>query len=119
MKASEVAIEQLVIDPDAQERTRHVLEPFAALLDPRPRSMKRFVMAYSMLRAVRTAEGSVVGVGPLALWTVVATRWPLLAQHLQSRPRVRPRVPLAGRERVRVHPTRSDPSVSQPTEGTA
>jgi hypothetical protein len=48
--------------------------------------MKRFVMAYSMLRAVRLAEGSVVGVGPLALWTILQTRWPLLATHLQASP---------------------------------
>ena len=43
-------------------------------------------MACSMLRAVRTAEGSAVGVGPLALWTVVVSRWPLLAEHRQADP---------------------------------
>ena len=48
--------------------------------------MKRFVMAYSMLRAVRAAEASVVGVGPLALWTVLVTRWPMLAGYLQATP---------------------------------
>jgi hypothetical protein len=48
--------------------------------------LKRFVIAYSMLRAVRTAEGWVVGVGPLALWTILQTRWPTLANHLQYEP---------------------------------
>ncbi len=48
--------------------------------------MKRFVMAYSMLRAVRTAEGSVIGTGPLALWTILQTRWPMLASYLQASP---------------------------------
>jgi hypothetical protein len=86
IKASDVAIERLVVEQQAQQHTRHVLEPFAPLLDPTPRALKRFVMAYSMLRAVRTAEGSVVGIGPLALWTVLLTRWPLLAQYLQDNP---------------------------------
>jgi hypothetical protein len=86
VKASSLAIEKLVVRPDAQQSTRHALEPYAALLDPTPRAMKRFVMAYSMLRAVRTAEGSVVGIGPLALWTILQTRWPMLANYLQASP---------------------------------
>jgi len=86
VKASSLAIEKLVVQPDAQQSTRHALEPYAALLDPTPRAMKRFVMAYSMLRAVRTAEGSVVGIGPLALWTILQTRWPMLANYLQASP---------------------------------
>jgi hypothetical protein len=86
IKAAEVAIDKLVTQPGAQHGTRHALEPYAALLDPTPRAMKRFVMAYSMLRAVRTAEGSVVSVGPLALWTIVVTRWPMLAGYLQAYP---------------------------------
>jgi hypothetical protein len=86
VRASQVAIERLVVEPQAQEQTRHALEAFSSLLDPTPRAMKRFVMAYSILRAVRTAEGSVVGVGPLALWTVLLTRWPMLAEYLQTSP---------------------------------
>jgi hypothetical protein len=86
IRASQVAIDRLVVQPGAQDSTRHALEPYASLLDPTPRAMKRFVMAYSMLRAVRTAEGSVVGVGPLALWTIRRTRWPMLASFLQSAP---------------------------------
>jgi hypothetical protein len=74
------------VQEDAQQSTRHALEPYAALLDPTPRAMKRFVMAYSMLRAVRTAEGSMVGIGPLALWAILQTRWPLLANYLQASP---------------------------------
>ncbi|MFC4118571.1 P-loop NTPase fold protein [Nonomuraea zeae] len=86
VQAADMAIERLVTAKDAARETRHVLEPYAPLLPPTPRAMKRFVMAYSMLRAVRTAEGSVVGVGPLALWTVLQTRWPLLAEYLQATP---------------------------------
>lgn len=86
IKAADTAIDKLVVQPDAQHATRHALEPYAPLLDPTPRAMKRFVMAYSLLRAVRLAEGSVVGVGPLALWTVLRTRWPMLASFLQESP---------------------------------
>jgi hypothetical protein len=86
LQVADLAIDRLVVEEDAQRNTTHALEPFGELLDPTPRAMKRFVMAYSVLRAVRTAEGSVVGLGPLALWTVVLTRWPLLAEHLQTDP---------------------------------
>lgn len=86
VRASEAAITRMVVEPDARRHTQHALEPYAGMLDPTPRAMKRFVMAYSMLRAVRIAEGSVVGVGPLALWTIVQTRWPTLAEFLQADP---------------------------------
>lgn len=81
-----VAIERMVTEPGAEEATRHILEPYAPLLEPNPRAMKRFVIAFSMLRSVRTAEGSVVGDGPLALWTVLRSRWPMLAEHLEQDP---------------------------------
>jgi hypothetical protein len=48
--------------------------------------MKRFVMAYSIARAVSVAEGNVVDLEPLALWTILKLRWPLLAEHLQAEP---------------------------------
>lgn len=83
---SDVAIKKLVTEPDAKKSTEHALQPYAKLLDPTPRAMKRFVMAYNMLRAVRLAEGSVVGVGPLALWTILLTRWPMLGSFFQSTP---------------------------------
>jgi hypothetical protein len=86
VRAAGIAIERLVTEPGAQADTEHVLEPYAPLLAPTPRAMKRFLLSYSMLRAVRTAEGSVVGVGPLALWTILRNRWPLLADHLEQDP---------------------------------
>jgi hypothetical protein len=86
LEVADKAIHRLVVEAGAEQETKHALEPFGPLLDPTPRAMKRFVMAYSVLRAVRTAEGSVVGVAPLALWTVVVTRWPLLAEFLQGDP---------------------------------
>lgn len=85
-RAADETIQRLVVSDDAQREIRHALERFAPLLDPTPRAMKRFVMTYSMLLAVRTAELAPVSVGPLALWTVVVTRWPLLAEYLQNTP---------------------------------
>jgi len=39
-----------------------------------------------MLHAVRLAEGSVLETGPLALWTILQIRWPMLGSFLQSTP---------------------------------
>jgi hypothetical protein len=86
IRVSEQAINKLVVEPAAQEDIRHALEPYASLIDPTPRAMKRFVMAYSMLHAVRLAEGSVLETGPLALWTILQIRWPMLGSFLQSTP---------------------------------
>lgn len=86
LKVADLVIDRLVVDKDEQKRTRHVLEPFAALVDSTPRSLKRYVMAYSMLRAVRTAEGSAIPVAKLALWTALVTRWPSLGDYLQRYP---------------------------------
>jgi hypothetical protein len=83
VRAAGAAIDRLVTEPGARADTEHALERYASLLAPTPRAMKRFIMSYSMLRAVRTAEGSVVGRGPLALWTILWNRWPVLADHLQ------------------------------------
>jgi hypothetical protein len=86
IRVSEQAINKLVVEPAAQEDIRHALEPYANLVDPTPRAMKRFVMAYSMLHAVRLAEGSVLETGPPALWTILKIRWPMLGSFLQSTP---------------------------------
>ncbi len=76
------AIQRLVIDEDEQTGARHILKPVAATVDPTPRSLRGYLMAYSMLRAVRRAEGSTARMRPLALWTVVVSRWPTLGEHL-------------------------------------
>ncbi|WP_273934674.1 hypothetical protein [Kutzneria chonburiensis] len=48
--------------------------------------MKRFVNTYSVLRILRTMESTTVGTDPLALWTIILIRWPLLAGHLERDP---------------------------------
>lgn len=72
--------------PEAIAATEHSLQRFAPLLPPNPRSMKRFVNAYSALRAVRLLEANAVRVESLALWTIIEIRWPSLADHLRVRP---------------------------------
>ena len=83
---SDAAIRRVVLDETARAATSHALEAYAALVGDTPRAMKRFVMSYDVLRAVRFVEGSVVAIGPLALWTVLSMRWPLLAEHLSRHP---------------------------------
>lgn len=79
------AVERLST-PEVEAATEHSLQRFGMLLQPNPRSMKRFVNAYSVLRAVRTLEGNPVPSEPLALWTILETRWPGLADHLRGNP---------------------------------
>jgi hypothetical protein len=66
--------------------TEHRLQRFAPLLASNPRAIKRFVNDYSILRAVRTLEGNPVDMDPLALWAIIETRWPALADFLRTTP---------------------------------
>jgi hypothetical protein len=66
-------------DPTRGTREKHLLEDFAGLIEPNPRAAKRFVMTYNFLVASRVAEGSDADGASLALWAVLATRWPALA----------------------------------------
>ncbi len=85
VRASSAVVERLYTSEGRQE-TAHALLPFAPLLDLNPRAIKRFSMAYTLLRSVRVAEGSDIELKPLALWTIVTTRWPLLAEYLGRNP---------------------------------
>jgi hypothetical protein len=68
------------------ETTRHELSQFAPLLEANPRSIKLFVNSFGMQQTLRTLEGTRVSTTPLALWTIVEIRWPLLADHLRRYP---------------------------------
>ena len=72
--------------PEVEARTEHTLRAFAPLLDRNPRAMKRFVNAYGVQRAIATLSGVEIGRQELALWTVLALRWPYLAEHLEEHP---------------------------------
>lgn len=88
---------RLAVAPDMLERlesadsahaseAQHALTRFGGLLEPNPRSVLRFVMAFSALRAARLAEGNPVSTDSLALWTIVSVRWPALAEFLTDDP---------------------------------
>jgi hypothetical protein len=81
----ETAIERLS-DPTVQAATEHALERFAELLEPNPRAMKRFVNAFGLARVVLTLEDVLVPFDVLALWTILSTRWPMLADRLREHP---------------------------------
>lgn len=80
-----VAVEQSFA-PEAQKQLEHRLRPFAALLEPNPRSMKRLVNAVAIARARCILEGRSVGLEPLARWTIIELRWPLVAAWLAEAP---------------------------------
>jgi len=73
-------------DPSMQTGTRHELGRYWKLLEPNPRSIKLFVHTYGTLQSLRTLEGIPLQATPLALWTIVEIRWPLLADHLRAHP---------------------------------
>ncbi|MBB2740673.1 UNVERIFIED_ORG: V8-like Glu-specific endopeptidase [Microbispora rosea subsp. rosea] len=75
-----------ILDAGVQDVSHHALAKFSRLLHSNPRAMKRFVNTYTVLRAVRVLEGSLVPTDALALWTLLRIRWPELADYLESHP---------------------------------
>jgi len=76
--------------PTLQRHIEHTLTPLAPLLEPNPRAMKRLVNAYGVERAVQILEGHPAQLEHprerLALWTILKSRWPLLADYLSGHP---------------------------------
>ena len=87
----EDAVERLG-DSELAEAVEHFLTPYAAMLDPNPRSIKRFVMAYNFTRDARLLEGLVPDGDALARWLIVHLRWPALAEELRNRPEIVDRI---------------------------
>lgn len=79
------AIEKLAT-PEVQTQIEHMLKPFVSLLDPNPRSLKRFVNIYQLIRATDLLRGGTIEREKLALWTILWYRWPDLAQCLKENP---------------------------------
>lgn len=73
-------------EPAFAAATEHRLTGFAPLLPDNPRAVKRFLNAFAMTRSVRTVEGQAIPTAALALWTILQTRWPLLADALTDHP---------------------------------
>jgi hypothetical protein len=69
-----------------ESSTEYFLSPFAHLLDPNPRSMKRFVNAYALQRDIAMLAGLDIideeKRKKMALWIIILLRWPLLEEYL-------------------------------------
>jgi KAP-like P-loop domain-containing protein len=82
----------IVLSTPGLERERErALKPFAPLLDPNPRAMKRLVNAYGIGRSVevlnfQNLSGSRTSQQRRALWTILNLRWPLLGAWLATHP---------------------------------
>lgn len=88
---TEAALRQLSA-PDWGPRASHQLARLESLLEPDPRAMRRLVSGYRLERALETLEGNALALAQpaekLALWTIVRSRWPLLADALARRPQL-------------------------------
>jgi len=71
---------------EMQAKTKHFLLPFVMYLEPNPRSIIRYVNIFNIVRAVNVLSATKIDNEKLALWLIVALRWPVLARHLQSNP---------------------------------
>lgn len=81
---AEAVLEARRTNPERARQQSHILEEFAELLEPNPRATKRFLMAYNVAFAARLTELEPLEPKTLALWTVVATRWPALAEWIRG-----------------------------------
>lgn len=84
-RVSEETVERLTA-PEIERETEHNLQRFAPLLQSNPRSTKRFLNNYAMHRSVSVLEGIPLASETLALWTILETRWPSLADYLRESP---------------------------------
>ena len=71
-------------EKDIQKKTEHFLNAFVNYLEPNPRSMIRFVNIFNIVRAVNILSAKKIDNQKLALWIIVALRWPILARYLQN-----------------------------------
>lgn len=76
----QAAVERLA-ERDVERSTELFLAPFAPLLEPNPRAMKRLLNAYALSRDMAVIDGLEVLTdarlrGQLVLWTVLTMRWP-------------------------------------------
>ena len=72
--------------PEIIDRIEHTLKPYATLLEPNPRGMKLLVNGYSANRALCILAEVEIELDQLALWTILSSRWPQLADYLGDHP---------------------------------
>jgi hypothetical protein len=85
----QVAVERLA-SAEIEKKVSAFLLPFAPLLEPNPRSMKRLLNAYAIRRDLAILSGLDVLAHEgrrrkLALWTILALRWPALEDFLREK----------------------------------
>lgn len=89
-RAARAAAVRQLATPELERHTEHTLIKFAPLLESNPRAMKRLVNAYGVERAHQVIGGHSTELSypreRLALWTILKSRWPLLAEYLSERP---------------------------------
>lgn len=90
--AVRIAAAQKLSTPEAVAETEHFLEPYAPLLEPNPRAMKRLVNAFGLHQAVNLLSHIDVQPDALAAWTIVQQRWPQLADLLSEQPDLLPAI---------------------------
>lgn len=111
--------------PDAEREYERALTPFAQLLDPNPRAMKRLVNAYGMARSVEVLNFKNLSVNRAAqqrraLWTILNLRWPLLGTWFSEHPA---HIELVGKEQLpqiipnELRPLFTDPEVVSVVKG--
>jgi hypothetical protein len=86
IQATRAAAAMRITSAEASAAAEHRLKPYARLLEPNPRSMKRLVNAYGMHQATLFLAGRSAPPDALARWTILELRWPLLADFLATRP---------------------------------
>jgi hypothetical protein len=82
----QVAVEHLA-NAAVEQSVTYFLQPFAPLLEPNPRSMKRFLNAYAIQRDLSILAGQDILAEErrrkkLALWVILSLRWPGLGERL-------------------------------------
>ncbi len=93
----QIAREEIAVrlaTPKVTKRLEHELRPYAGLLKPNPRAMKRFVNAYSANKALVTLSRIEIDRHQLVLWTIINERWPVLAYFLEDYPFMVNHIPL-------------------------
>jgi hypothetical protein len=85
----QLAVERLA-NAQVVASTSYFLQPFAPLLEPNPRAMKRLLNAYSTYRDLAILAGVRILTHldtrkKMVLWAVVGLRWPMLEEHLLAR----------------------------------
>ncbi|HEV2665968.1 MAG TPA: P-loop NTPase fold protein [Blastocatellia bacterium] len=88
----------LLASPEIIERIEHTLKPYGALLDTNPRAMKLLVNGYSANRALAILSEVDIDLHQLALWTILSSRWPRLADYLTEHPDMLERIGQEGIE---------------------